>query len=42
VLIDQVNFLSKDDIRDNALLRRRGAGETASAMTKAFKAAPEH
>ena len=42
VLIDQVNFLSKDDIRDNALRRRRGAGETAEAMTKAFKAAPEH
>ena len=42
VLIDQVNFLSKDDIRDNALRRRRNAGETAAAMTKAFKTAPEH
>jgi hypothetical protein len=37
VLIDQVNFLSKDEIRDNALRRRRGAGETAKAMTKPFQ-----
>ncbi|AZO11681.1 MULTISPECIES: hypothetical protein [unclassified Mesorhizobium] len=37
VLIDQVNFLSKDEIRDNALRRRKGAGETAQEMTKAFK-----
>ncbi|RWM12053.1 MAG: hypothetical protein E5X80_01440 [Mesorhizobium sp.] len=37
VLIDQVNFLSKDEIRDNAIRRRRGAGETAQEMTKAFK-----
>ena len=42
VLIDQVNFLSKDDIRDNALRRRKNAGETAAAMTKPFQAAPEH
>ncbi|TIW65480.1 MAG: hypothetical protein E5V56_07015, partial [Mesorhizobium sp.] len=34
VLIDQVNFLSKDEIRDNAIRRRKGAGETASEMTK--------
>lgn len=37
VLIDQVNFLSKDEIRDNAIRRRKGAGETASEMTKPFK-----
>ena len=42
VLIDQVNFLSKDEIRDNALRRRKNAGETAAAMTKPFQAAPEH
>ncbi|TIO13692.1 MAG: hypothetical protein E5X93_25190 [Mesorhizobium sp.] len=40
VLIDQVNFLSKDEIRDNAIRRRKTAGETAQAMTKAFQ--PEH
>ena len=40
VLIDQVNFLSKDEIRDNAIRRRKNAGETAQEMTKAFK--PEH
>jgi hypothetical protein len=38
VLIDQVNFLSKDEIRNNAIRRKKGAGETAAAMTKAFKA----
>jgi hypothetical protein len=37
VLIDQVDFLSKDEIRDNALRRKSSAGETASEMTKAFK-----
>ena len=37
VLIDQVNFLSKDEIRDNAIRRRKNAGETAQEMTKAFK-----
>ncbi|MDG4852945.1 MAG: hypothetical protein EOQ64_14285 [Mesorhizobium sp.] len=40
VLIDQVNFLSKDEIRDNAIRRRKTAGETAQAMTKPFQ--PEH
>ncbi|PBC04482.1 hypothetical protein [Mesorhizobium sp. WSM3860] len=40
VLIDQVNFLSKDEIRDNAIRRRKTAGETAHAMTKPFQ--PEH
>jgi hypothetical protein len=39
VLIDQVNFLSKDEIRDSALRRRKNAGETAEAMTKPFQAA---
>ncbi|MDX8432901.1 MULTISPECIES: hypothetical protein [Mesorhizobium] len=38
VLVDQVNFLSKDEIRDNALRRRKNAGETAQAMTKPFQA----
>jgi len=42
VLIDQINFLSKDEIRDNAIRRRKNAGETAAAMTKAFEPAPEH
>ena len=37
VLIDQVNFLSKDEIRDNAIRRRGNAGDTAKQMTKAFK-----
>jgi hypothetical protein len=37
VLIDQVDFLSKDEIRNNAIRRKKGAGETAAAMTKAFK-----
>lgn len=37
VLIDQVNFLSKDEIRDNAIRRRKNAGDTAQAMTKPFK-----
>ncbi|KQZ14427.1 MULTISPECIES: hypothetical protein [unclassified Mesorhizobium] len=35
VLIDQLDFLSKDEIRDNAL-RRRSGPSTASEMTKAF------
>jgi hypothetical protein len=37
VLIDQVNFLSKDEIRDNAIKRRDNAGATAKDMSKAFK-----
>jgi hypothetical protein len=37
VLIDQVNFLSKDEIRDNAIRRRQNVGTTASEMTKPFK-----
>lgn len=37
VLIEQVDFLSKDEIRDNALRRRQNAGATAIEMSKAFK-----
>lgn len=37
VLVDQVNFLSKDEIRDNAIKRRENARSTAGEMTKAFK-----
>jgi hypothetical protein len=37
VLIDQVNFLSKDEIRDNAIRRRKNAGTTAAEMSKTFK-----
>jgi hypothetical protein len=33
VLIDQVNFLSKDEIRDNAI-RRQDARATATETTK--------
>lgn len=36
VLIDQINFLAKEEIRDNWLRRRQG-GTTASEMSKAFK-----
>lgn len=36
VLVDQINFLSKDEIRDNALRRRQAAGTTANGMSKAF------
>lgn len=37
VLIEQVDYLSKDEIRDNAIRRRQNAGATAQEMTKAFK-----
>ena len=37
VLVDQVNFLSKDEIRDNAIKRRETTGATAKDMSKAFK-----
>ena len=37
VLIDQVDFLSKEEIRDNAIRRRKAAGATARAMVKPFK-----
>lgn len=42
VLVDQVNFLSKDEIRDNAIRRRKNAGDTAAAMTKPFQPTPAH
>lgn len=35
VLVDQIDFLSKDEIRDNAL-RRRTEATTAQAMSKSF------
>lgn len=34
VLIDQVDYLTKDDIRDNALRRRANAGPPAAPATK--------
>lgn len=37
VLIEQVDFLTKDEIRDNAIRRRMNAGATAREMAKAFK-----
>lgn len=37
VLIDQVDYLSKDEIRDNAIRRKKGAGDTATMMSKPFK-----
>lgn len=37
VLIEQVDFLSKDEIRDNTIRRRMNAGATATEMAKPFK-----
>ena len=37
VLIEQVDFLSKDEIRDNTIRRRLQAGQTAREMAKGFK-----
>ena len=37
VLIEQVDFLSKEEIRDNTIRRRLQAGTTASEMSKNFK-----
>lgn len=37
VLIEQVDFLSKDEIRDNTIRRRMQAGSTAREMSKGFK-----
>lgn len=34
VLIDQINFLSKDEIRTNAIRRRKGAGEATGSIEK--------
>jgi hypothetical protein len=40
VLIEQVDFLSKEEIRDNTIRRRLQAGATAREMAKGFKDAP--
>jgi len=40
VLIEQVDFLSKEEIRDNTIRRRLQAGTTASEMSKNFKDPP--
>ena len=37
VLIEQVDFLSKDEIRDNTIRRKLQAGATAREMSKSFK-----
>lgn len=37
VLIEQVDFLTKDEIRDNTIRRRGQAGATAVEMAKPFK-----
>ena len=41
VLVEQVDYLSKDEIRDNAIRRRMAAGATAREMAKSFKDQPE-
>ncbi|HEY6630911.1 MAG TPA: hypothetical protein VIZ90_05635 [Rhizobiaceae bacterium] len=40
VLVEQVDFLSKDEIRDNTIRRRMQAGATAREMAKGFKDPP--
>jgi hypothetical protein len=40
VLIEQVDFLSKEEIRDNTIRRKMQAGATAREMAKGFKDAP--
>ncbi|MEW9804448.1 hypothetical protein ABUE31_00430 [Mesorhizobium sp. ZMM04-5] len=37
VLVEQVDFLSKEEIRDNTIRRRLQAGQTAREMAKGFK-----
>jgi hypothetical protein len=37
VLVEQVDFLSKEEIRDNTIRRRLQAGATAREMSKSFK-----
>ncbi len=37
VLIEQVDFLSKDEIRDNTIRRKMAAGANAAAVAKPFK-----
>ena len=40
MLVEQVDFLSKDEIRDNTIRRRMQAGQTAREMAKGFKDPP--
>ncbi len=40
VLIEQVDFLSKEEIRDNTIRRKLQAGATAREMSKSFKDPP--
>lgn len=40
VLVEQVDFLTKDEIRDNTIRRRMQAGQTAREMAKGFKEPP--
>ena len=40
VLIEQVDFLSKEEIRDNTIRRKMQAGATAREMAKGFKDPP--
>lgn len=40
VLVEQMDYLSKDEIRDNAIRRRMNAGATARAMAKPFNEGP--
>lgn len=42
VLVEQVDFMSKEEIRDNAIRRRLGAGATAREMAKGFKNETPH
>jgi hypothetical protein len=37
VLVEQVDFLSKEEIRDNTIRRKMQAGATAREMAKGFK-----
>ena len=40
VLVEQVDFLSKEEIRDNTIRRRMQSGSTAREMAKGFKEPP--
>lgn len=42
VMVEQVDFMSKDEIRDNAIRRRQSAGATAREMAKGFKNEGHH
>lgn len=41
VLVEQVDFLSKEEIRDNTIRRKLQAGATAREMAKGFKDPPQ-